>query len=295
MSMDQSSAFFSSCEELSAPGLEGFREVYVSRSGYTVISTGALDGRRVALKSLKAEYRGNPFYEGLLHKEYEIGCGLDHPDICRTLDFVTTAESGNCIVLQWVEGESMQALLDRGAKLPARKVIMQLCDALEYIHCRQIIHRDLKPDNILITTNGRNVKLMDFGLSDADDYAVLKNPAGTLDYASPEQRRGEMLDNRSDIYSLGRIMCAMGVYPRIADICLKESREERYADISEVRAALQRKYRLRRIIVAAALSLTVACGIAFHALFPDIRSAREQRAVDAAFERISGEIRDAGY
>lgn len=293
--MEQSSAFFTSIDELAPSGPDGLREVYVSQSGYAVLSTGVLDGKRVAFKSLKPAYIGDPFYEGMLEKEYEIGCRLDHPNICRTLDFIALPEQGNCIVLQWVEGESLQALLDRGAKLPVRKIIDQLCDALEYIHCRQIIHRDLKPSNILITANGQNVKLIDFGLSDTDDYAVLKNPAGTLDYASPEQRRGESLDGRSDIYSLGRIMQALGACPRIAAICLKENRDERYADITEVRAALGRKYRLRRVLIAAALALTVACGIAFYALLPDIRRAREQRAVDAAYERITSEIRDAGY
>lgn len=293
--MERSSVFFTSIDELAPSGPEGLREVCVSQSGYTVISTGVLDGKRVALKSLKPAYIGDPFYEGLLEKEYEIGCHLDHPDICRTIDFINFPEQGNCIVLQWVEGESLQALLDRGAKLPVRKLIDQLCDALEYIHCRQIIHRDLKPGNILITTNGQNVKLIDFGLSDTDDYAVLKNPAGTLDYVSPEQMRGETLDCRSDIYSLGRIMQALGACPRIAAVCLKENRCERYADITEVRAALGRKYRQRKLLTATALALTIACGIVFYALMPDIRRAREQRAVDAVYERVTSEIRDAAY
>lgn len=293
--MDQSSSFFNCCEELASDTPSGLRKIYASQSGYSEISTGVIDGKRVALKSLKAEYRGHPFYEGILRKEYEIGRSLDHPNICRSLDFITLPRQGGCIVLQWVEGVSLQTLLDRGAKLPARKMIMQLCDALEYIHCRQIIHRDLKPGNILITSNSQNVKLIDFGLSDTDDYVRFKNPAGTLDYASPEQKRGETLDGRSDIYSLGRIMQTLGAYPRIAEICAREDREERFADITEVRAALQRRYRIRKIIIAAVLSLIVACGIAFHALLPDIRKAHGRRATDAVFEQISGEIRDAGY
>lgn len=293
--MNQSSAFFSSIEELEPTTPTLLRKVYVSQSGYSEISTGVVDGKRIALKSLKAEYRGNPFYEGILRKEYEIGRGLDHPNICHTLDFADLPQQGGGIVLEWVEGDSLQALIDRSKKLPVRKLVIQLCDALEYLHCRQIIHRDLKPSNILITNNGHNVKLIDFGLSDTDYYVEFKNPAGTPDYASPEQKEGATLDSRSDIYSLGRIMQALGAFPRIAEVCTKEDREERYADIAEVRAALQRGYRLRKIILVTALTLIVACGAVFHAVLPDIRKAREQRAVDAAFERISGEIRDAGY
>ena len=60
-------------------------------------------------------------------------------------------------------------------------------DALEYIHGKQTAHRDLKPSNIMITRNGQHVKLIDFGLSDTDDYAVYKQPAGTEGYISPEQ------------------------------------------------------------------------------------------------------------
>ncbi len=293
--MDQSSAFFSSSEELAPTTPTILHNVYVSQSGYSEISIGVIDGKRVALKSLKAEYRGNPFYEGILRKEYEIGRDLDHPNICRTINFIDLPEQGGSIVLQWVEGDSLQALIDRGAKLPVRKLVMQTCDALEYLHCRQIVHRDLKPSNILITNNGQNVKLIDFGLSDTDYYVEFKNPAGTPDYASPEQKRGEPLDGRSDIYALGRIMQAMGAYPKIAEVCVKADREERYADIAEVRAALHRKYKLRKIVLVAALTLIVTCGTVFHALLSDIRKAREQRTVDTMFEQISGEIRDAGY
>ena len=87
------------------------------------------------------------------------------------------------------------------------KILDELCQALSYIHSLQIIHRDLKPENILITRNGSNVKLIDFGLSDTDSYSILKHPAGTLKYASPEQQVPQTtIDNKADIYSLGVIL-----------------------------------------------------------------------------------------
>ena len=210
--MEDTSEFLGSCEELVGDSQMDIQKVYESRGGYTLVSKMAVGGRLVALKSLKPEYVGNPFYEGLLRKEYEIGSGLNHPNICPVLGFVNIPGLGNCIEMRWVDGERLGALIGRKG-LPVRKIILEICDALEYLHRNQIIHRDLKPSNILITNNGQNVKLIDFGLSDADWYTLFKNPAGTRDYVSPEQLAGEDVDCRTDIYSLGRIMQELGVYP----------------------------------------------------------------------------------
>ena len=73
-----------------------------------------------------------------------------------------------------------------------------------------MLYRDLKPENILVTRNGENIKLIDFGLADTDGHAVLKQPAGTPRYMSPEQKVKAEADARNDIYSLGIIMEQMG-------------------------------------------------------------------------------------
>ena len=86
----------------------------------------------------------------------------------------------------------------------SRKIVSQLCDVLEYIHSKQVIHKDLKPENILITHNGQNVKLIDFGLSDSDDYAPLKFHAGTQAYAAPELLSGGKIDCRQMCIHSGR-------------------------------------------------------------------------------------------
>lgn len=77
---------------------------------------------------------------------------------------------------------------------------------MEYVHSQQVVHRDLKLSNIMVTRSGCVVKVIDFGLSDADYYAILKSPAGTEGYISPEQQRGGPTDVRNDIYSLGIIL-----------------------------------------------------------------------------------------
>ena len=92
-----------------------------------------------------------------------------------------------CILLEYVDGVTLKEFMQHGklTRPVAVKIINELCSALQYIHSKQIVHRDLKPDNILITHNGNNVKLIDFSLSDCDDYDVLKLPAGTRYYLAP--------------------------------------------------------------------------------------------------------------
>lgn len=309
--MEETSAFFASFEELSGSYDGEIRTVHQSPESYSIVSRMTLDGKMAALKSLKPEYAGNPFYEGLLRKEYEIGSALDHPNICPVLDFRDVPGLGSCIVIRWVDGESLaDRLSDRKGKLgdrskgsacgqrrssENRKIILELCDALEYLHSHQIIHRDLKPSNIMITRNGGNVKLIDFGLSDTDWYAVFKNPAGTPDYTSPEQMAGKSVDCRTDIYSLGKIMLAMGVYPRIAAVCASEDRDRRYGSVAEVRADILGRESRRRRIAALAIVLALAIILSFSVMLPRIKSGIDRRAVDSVFEEISEDIMDLGY
>lgn len=293
MIMEETSAFFGSVDDFWDDKPKDIRTVYESPGGYTMLSRATVDGKLVALKSLKPEYVGSPMHEGLLRKEYEIGHPLNHPNICPVQDFMNIPGLGNCIVMQWIDGESLSVMLGR-KDLPARKIVLELCDALEYLHRNQIIHRDLKPGNIMITRNGRNVKLIDFGLSDTDYYAVFKNPAGTKDYVSPEQMAGEKVDCRTDIYSLGVIMRKMGVYPRIAAVCSSKDRERRYRDVSQVRAAILGKGRARRWFLAMLVLALFILGL-FTVAFPALKEWRERRAVDSVFDEISSEIVRTGY
>ena len=207
--MEMSSVIFGSAEEgfwdVASPEVEF---VYESAWGHSRLGRAVIDGKTVCVKSLKEEYIGNPVYEGLLEKEYEIGSALEHPNICRTLDFRPVVGLGNCIVKEWIEGETLETALRNGEMNPslARKVILELCDALDALHLRQTVHRDIKPGNIMLTHNGRNVKLIDFGLADTDTFANLKMAAGTESYAAPEQVAGSAPDGRSDIYALGKVI-----------------------------------------------------------------------------------------
>lgn len=292
--MEETSAFFDSSEDFESVRQVGdIQTIHDSPGGYTVLGRARMDGRLVALKWLKPEYSGNPFYARMLHKEYEIGVELDHPNICPVLDFIRVPELGDCVVTRWVDGKSLESLIGSEG-LPVRKIALELCDALEYLHRKQIIHRDLKPSNVMITNNGQNVKLIDFGLSDADWYAVLKSPAGTKDYIAPELLAGEAADCRSDIYSLGKILLSLGAYPRIASVCSAEDRGKRYRNVAEVRAAIRKYERMRRWTLPFALLIVLLLlVVSFFLMRPDIKAASERRAVDSVFECLTEEISKA--
>lgn len=101
--METSSVIFDSVEEgfgdIASSEVE---PVYESAGGHSRLGKAVINGKAVCVKALKDEYIGNPVYERLLEKEYEIGSALEHPNICRTLDFRPMGAFGNCIVMEWI-------------------------------------------------------------------------------------------------------------------------------------------------------------------------------------------------
>ena len=237
--------------------------IHSSKNGFNELYRGSKNGRFFVYKALKKEYRGNPLYEELLKKDFHIGFSLNHTGICQYFGFIDFPSIGHCIVMEWIDGRNLESLISKGAidKKLARKIICEICDALEYIHKKQVIHRDLKPENIMITDNGRNVKIIDFGLSDADSYWAFKAPAGTKAYASPELIAGEKLDARSDIWSLGVIINELSSSFRfISSCCLRHDKEQRYNSAAEVkRAILQEPARkIKRSVTATIVFMSIA-------------------------------------
>ena len=238
-----SSEFFGDPSAQAQAGSSARELVSSSEGGYSQIWRFDRGGRFRVLKCLKEGFRGNPLYERLLQKEFEIGYSLDHEGICEYYSFKKDTELGNCIEMEWVDGRTLEQFLSEGKheRSVYDKIVGEICSALSYMHAKQVLHRDLKPSNILVTYNGNNVKLIDFGLSDADFSSVLKTPAGTAVFAAPEVRSGGKASVRSDLYSLGMVMSLFPVrkYTPIVRRLCSQKPEARYPSVAEVQKALK--------------------------------------------------------
>ena len=165
-------------------------------------------GRQVALKVLSPQLASDPEFSARFRREGKIVAALQHPHIVTLFD-VGETDGIQYLAMDFIDGRSVYAVIRERDALPGETVaiiIRAVASALDYAHSRGAIHRDIKPQNILIDTNGR-ILLTDFGISvSSDDESGRLTRTGlfmgTPEYMSPEQVSGNMVDYRTDLYSL---------------------------------------------------------------------------------------------
>lgn len=168
---------------------------------------------RVALKVLKPEALGDEMMMERFKNELRLARRITHKNVCRIYDFTRLGESP-CISMEFVEGDTLRALLRRVGTLSIRSVVhisRQICDGLREAHAQGVVHRDLKPENLMVDHRG-DLKIMDFGIARSfmgGTASTLGMFIGTPAYMSPEQVECREVDQRADIYALGLILFEM--------------------------------------------------------------------------------------
>ncbi len=260
----------------------------------------ALD-RKFALKVLRPEIAQNAEHMQRFVQEARAAAAIGHPNLVSVSDFGQCEIRGKKVpffVMEYLKGTSLAAVLKAEKKLPAKRcarILKSCADALAAAHAAGVIHRDLKPDNIFLTgESGDVVKVLDFGVAKMEGTKRLTKIGmvfGTPHYMSPEQARGQPIDHRADIYSLGVILyeCLAGRVPFEADTsmgvltkqifakpepverltpdpaalgalgeivmrCLEKEPEDRFASMDELAAAL------KQVIVDPAAAANEALG-----------------------------------
>jgi serine/threonine protein kinase len=204
------------------------------------------------IKQLNPKYNNVFPYNTLLFKEFELLNQMEHPCIVRTYGW-EKVNNIDSLIIEYVDGLTLQEHIEQHdlKSSELHKIVLELASAIGYIHSKQVLHRDIKPENVMITRIGKHLKLIDFGLSDSDAHALLKSAVGTQMYCSPEQKNGDIIDERTDIYSFGVLLGEIHkvvtkwhllqrrVYSIVANKCTNLLIEDRYKDMNEVIRAIK--------------------------------------------------------
>lgn len=192
-------------ELLELIGVGGMADIYKARD--------ITEDRVVAVKILKTEFAASEDFMRRFRNESKAIALLSHPNIVKIYD-VGFTEKLQFIVMEYIDGINLSEYISKQGVLKWKDVVhftMQILKALQHAHDRGIVHRDIKPQNVMLLADG-TIKVMDFGIARFNretDKTMSEKAIGSVHYISPEQARGDVTDERSDIYSIGIMMYEM--------------------------------------------------------------------------------------
>ncbi len=279
------------------------RPLHTSRYGNSRIYTANFNGKKVIVKALKEEFANDASCKASLKQEYEITSMLENKYIRKALDFVKIEGLGDCIIYDYIEGKSLAEHVRVGtlSEKQVKSILAEVCDGLYYMHRNGVVHCNLSPENIMVTANDFRARLIDIGIpetkQDADRELLIKE----MEFVAPEIIKGEDVDARADVYSLGKIMEFIGErniskqFGAVATHCTQFSKEQRFDGISDVRSAISKGHSFVRIIilVVVAAILAVLAFIYVPKIKANVEKERAQRlAVEFSrqVEQMQGEL-----
>ena len=242
------------------------RLIHTSRYGNSRVFTANFNGKKVIVKALKEECANDPACKELLKQEYETTSMLENKYIRKALDYVTIEGLGDCIIFEYIEGKSLAEHVRVGtlSEKQVKSILAEVCDGLYYMHRNGVVHCNLNPENIMVTANDYRARLIDIGVpetkKDADRELLIKE----MEFVAPEIIKGEEIDSRSDVYSLGKIMEFIGErniskqFGAVATHCTQFSREQRFDSISDVRSAISKGHSFVKLIILVVVAAILA-------------------------------------
>lgn len=236
------------------------------------------NGQTLFMKKLRPELSGDKRYRDLFYKEYNTGKTIHNPYIVKYIE-ITDDSEGLCIIMEYANGHSLKDKIKNEPqyfrnKENIKKLLLQLCNALQALHKKNIVHLDINPANIIISQINGNIKLVDLGfcLSEYSDQSI----GSTTKFGAPEVTVNKMedIDARADIYSIGRVLQYIeeksgAKFPKyikkIENRCLQQEKEERYATTGDIINVIKQQKRRMWSKIATTIAVATALTVGFFA------------------------------
>ena len=238
---------------------------------------------------LKSAVHKDAMTTEFLRREYGLGSTLSHSCIVTTLGFEEDTPAGPALILEYLEGVSLEEYIATHPTDSATdRIIDDILDGTDYLHHRGVLHNDIKPSNIVVSPHGA-ARIIDFGLSISDDSVYKGCMGGSQGYSAPEIMAGKgPAGAASDIYSIGLLIRQMSgrKYRRIIDRCCRQSPAERYQSIS----ALRRAIAIRRHLPVAVAAVIFAVFVLTMILPSKVETAVTESSHNALKDRLRTEM-----